>query len=204
MIPQNTEEKVHPHSVTSDESKSKELIALKERGRDLGKFVAGLADEGERSAVVLGASRADLILDELLKATMRRHPGGSDNLFDVDRPLGSFSARIALAFRLGLIDEACEHALQMPRKIRNDFAHSTTRASLSESRHKSRVVELVREAKKCGTRYEQFEPLFKKYEPTLKAFCTAVTVVLACLDFNAYKACKIQPPCVAKLDTEVK
>ena len=42
---------------------------VKERGGDLGKFVAELAEEGERSAVVLGASRADSLLEELLKVT---------------------------------------------------------------------------------------------------------------------------------------
>ena len=173
---------------------------VKERGGDLGKFVAELAEEGERSAVVLGASRADSLLEELLKGTMRRHPGGSDNLFDPDRPLGSFSSRIALAFRLGLIDETCEHALQMLRKIRNDFAHSAARASLSESRHKSRVIELVREARKYGEFYGRMEPLFEKYEPTLKAFCTAVTMVLGCLDFAAIRAKKLEPSHVARLD----
>ncbi len=79
MSAQDSEKKVQPHRVTSVESKSKDSTIFHERGGDLGKFVAGLAEEGERSAVVLGASRADSLLEELLKATMRRHPGGSDN-----------------------------------------------------------------------------------------------------------------------------
>ena len=88
----------------------------------------------------------------------------------------------------------------MLRKIRNDFAHSVSRASLSESRHKSRVLELVREVKKLGNVYERMEGLFQKYDPTLRAFCTAVTIVLGTLDQTAFKTKEIQPPCTASLD----
>jgi hypothetical protein len=171
-----------------------------DRPADTAKFIKDLAAEGERAAVVLGASRADALLEELLKAAMRHHPGNSDNLFDLDRPLGTFSARIALAFRLGLIDDACEHALQMLRKIRNDFAHSVTRASLIESHHKNRVLELVREAKKAGKSYDQMLSYFEKCEPTLRIFCAAVSLVISRLDFAATEAKQIEPPFTAQVD----
>jgi hypothetical protein len=73
-----------------------------DRAKAVATFITELADEGERSAVVLGAARADTAVEELLLRCMQPHPGGADNLFDPDRPLGSFSAKIALSFRLEL------------------------------------------------------------------------------------------------------
>jgi hypothetical protein len=163
-------------------------------------FILDLAKEGERAAVVLGASRADSLLEELLKAALRPHPGNSDNLFDPDRALGTFSARISLAFRMGLIDASCEHALQMLRKIRNDFAHSANRASLDESRHRSRVMELVREAKKGGKSYEQMLSYFEKCEPTLRVFCASVSLVIARLEVAATGVAQVKPPVTARVD----
>ena len=87
-------------------------------------MIEGLMKEGERAAVVVGAARLELALEHLLKKVMQENPGGSDDLFDSDRNLGTFSAKIATAFRLGLIDLDIEHCLQLIRRIRNDFAHS--------------------------------------------------------------------------------
>jgi hypothetical protein len=173
---------------------------FEDRAEDVARFIRDLAAEGERSAVVLGASRADTVLEELLTVAMRPHPGNNDNLFDPDRPLGTFSARISLAFRLGLIDSACEHALQMLRKIRNDFAHSVSRTSLNESHHKSRVTELVREAKKDASGYDMMFGCFEKTSGTLRAFCTAVSVIISQLEHAAVQAKQIQPPFVVRLD----
>jgi hypothetical protein len=54
--------------------------------QELSDFVVGLAEEGERSAVVLGAVRLDVALERLLTQVTRHHPGGADNLFDPERP----------------------------------------------------------------------------------------------------------------------
>jgi hypothetical protein len=58
-------------------------------GDEITTFIAGLADEGQRSAVVLGAARCDVALERLLKKGTMHHPDGADNLFDPDRPLGA-------------------------------------------------------------------------------------------------------------------
>jgi hypothetical protein len=117
-------------------------------GYELAVLLRGMLAEGERASVVVGAARLDLALERLLKWYLLHHPGGSDNLFDPDRPLGTFSAKISLAFRLGLIDREVELSLQLVRKVRNDFAHSATIATLSESSHASRVRELANHSKK--------------------------------------------------------
>jgi DNA-binding MltR family transcriptional regulator len=71
-------------------------------------------------------------------------PGGNDDLFDPDRPLGTFSAKITLAYRLGLVDDRVEKCLQLIRKIRNGFAHATTQVSLAESAHRNRLSEITK------------------------------------------------------------
>lgn len=112
--------------------------------KDVFSFLGSLIRESERAAVVLAAARIDVDLERILKHVLHRHPGGTDSLFDSDRALGTFSAKIALAHRLGLIDEDFEHSLQMLRRIRNDFAHQLESESLSSTRQKPRLNELIK------------------------------------------------------------
>jgi len=111
---------------------------------ELLEFLNGLTKESDRALVILGAARLDFGLECLLKSVMHHHPNGNDNLFDADRPLGTFSAKIALAHRLGLIDHDFERALQLIRKIRNKFAHSFEQVILSDSQWKNRISEIVK------------------------------------------------------------
>lgn len=143
-------------------------------------FLVDLAEEGERALVIGGVARIDVVLERLLKAVLRPHSGGDDNLFDPDRPLGSFSAKISLAWRMGLLDTETERSLQMIRKIRNDFAHAETRISLSDAAITSRVRELASCAKKAAP--TGFDGLVKDLVGTvgseLKAsFCMSLVVV---------------------------
>ena len=129
--------------------------------KDIFGLIKSLRDESERAVVILAAARLDVDLEKLLKHILKRHPGGTDPLFEGDRMLGTFSAKIAMAHRLGAIDDDFEHAIQMLRKIRNDFAHQLESETLSSSRQKSRLQELVRWASKSDI-----------YQSGLKAFDT--------------------------------
>lgn len=111
---------------------------------EFAKFVGGLFNEGERALVIGGGARIDVALEHLLKAVTHPCPGGQDNLFDPDRPLGTLSAKIAAAHRFGLLEHNVERTLQMIRKIRNDFAHATTPITLSESAHRNRLSEIMK------------------------------------------------------------
>ncbi len=120
----------------------------KEEMIDLLKDVFGLVKvlmtESERASVILASARMDVDLERLLKHLLLPYPGDSDPMFDGDRMLGTFSAKIAMTHRLGAIDNDLEHALQLVRKIRNDFAHDLEVESLSSQKQKGRLAELVR------------------------------------------------------------
>lgn len=170
----------------SAEAETKDVVELNVEETEAVDFVLGLAAESDRSAVILGAARLDVALERLLKQVMQHHPGGNDNLFDADRPLGSFAAKIALAHRLNLIDRHLEHALQMVRRLRNQFAHSVDKAFLSDSPHKGRVTELVRDAKTSG-QWEGVHPVFaeRAESASLADFCASVTILIVALEFGS-------------------
>lgn len=159
---------------------------LQEVGREVGSFVQRLLSAGDRAAVVLGAARLDVALENALRALMSAHPNGQDNLFDNDRPLGSLSAKIALAHRLGIIDQDVEHSLQLIRKIRNDFAHSIDDESLTVQRHRNRLSASVARAREHVV-WKGVRPLLDKAEvpDQLRDFCVLLVTVVALLEVFA-------------------
>lgn len=142
---------------------------------DMFRLVKSLTDESERASVILATARLDVDLERLLKHLLHHHPGGTDPMFEGDRLLGTFSAKIAMAYRLGAISSDLEHALQMIRKIRNDFAHQLDGETLSAPRQKARLAELVRTIEnhnvyKSG--WKAFEGMTKSVEHLQFVLCT--------------------------------
>ena len=104
-----------------------------------------LGGSNDRVSIIVAVAEMDSRLTSVLRASLL--PVGKndddDSLFGSDRPLSSFSARIHLAYRLGLIDDSFARALHLIRKMRNEFAHATMPGSLNESPHKERVMQLL-------------------------------------------------------------
>ena len=94
----------------------------------------------ERLMIIIATSRLEDLLKRLLQKAMLHQGGGQDSLFSPDRPLGTFSSRILLAYRLGLIDRDYESFLQTLRKLRNDAAHAVQHIDLSTSPHLDRII----------------------------------------------------------------
>jgi hypothetical protein len=160
----------------------------KELANEVARFILKVAGESDRAAVIIGAARLDVGLEGLLKKVMSHHPGSQDSLFDQDRALGSFAPRIALAYRLGLISDEFEHALQMIRKIRNDFAHSIEDARLSDPSHKSRLAELKR-ATQHREGWNQLRQLVLRHTNSdpLADFCASIGLLMVVLEGAALK-----------------
>jgi hypothetical protein len=105
--------------------------------------VNAFSAETDRAAILLAGSKLDELLCDVLQAALQPWPDSKDPLFDPERPLGTFSARIHLAHRLGLIDNAFAKALHAIRKIRNDFAHGNEKARLDEPPYRDSIRSLV-------------------------------------------------------------
>ncbi len=116
--------------------------AKKEIMPHLLEFFVTLGMEGERSSVVLGAERINVALEVLIKSSLQPSSNKTDTLFTSEGALASFSRKIEMAYRLGLIDLPFKQALDLVRKLRNDFAHAIKVESLQHDSHADRVKAL--------------------------------------------------------------
>ena len=105
-------------------------------------FANEFRSESDRAAVILGAAKLDLLLFQILQRAFKPVPS-RDELLEGDCPIGTFSARIAVTHRLGLIDSDFARALNLVRKIRNSFAHELSGVSLNAGAHRDRIRELT-------------------------------------------------------------
>ena len=77
--------------------------------------------------IIIGASKVDALLHEILAAYLlpkRAKANEPDELLEGDRPLGTFSSRIKMCYRLAIVDESLYLILETLRSIRNAGAHS--------------------------------------------------------------------------------
>lgn len=87
-------------------------------------FFKEFESESDRACVILSASMLDQALAELLKKYLVPTANSKDKFIEEPNgPIHSFSARIDLAHRVGLISTRFCRDLHKIRKIRNDFAH---------------------------------------------------------------------------------
>src|ERR1035437_2414864 len=99
--------------------------------------------ESDRARVILAASNLDAMLCLLLSKFLRPITGNKDKLLDGNSPLGTFSSRINVAHRLGLINSQLTKALHLIRKISNSFAHEIKGDPLKSGPHSDRIRELL-------------------------------------------------------------
>jgi hypothetical protein len=101
--------------------------------------------ESDRAAVILTASLFDHAITQLLRITFVPAPVSEDQLFDSpNAPLASFSAKINMAYRIGLISKQFCRDLHLIRAIRNNFAHNVSGCTFENASVRSRVLELAK------------------------------------------------------------
>ena len=86
-------------------------------------FLAEFNKETERGAALAAAAMIDDQLGRTIEAFLVPNKGSKALLDGFNAPLGSFSARVAAAFGLGLISEVEYRECEILRKVRNEFAH---------------------------------------------------------------------------------
>ena len=108
-------------------------------------FYDQMSDESDRGAVIVSVSLIDELLGNLLKAKLAPSLEKSDELFDAAfSPFGSFSAKIDLAYRIGLLRPSVRKSLHLLRKIRNNFAHASGRKGFDDPSTQDRIRELTK------------------------------------------------------------
>ncbi len=88
---------------------------------------AELRHESDRGVVIVLAAMLEEILEECVKARLEKLDqvvGLADKLFGPERPLSTFSAKIAMAAALGVIDEDLYRRIDGVRALRNACAHA--------------------------------------------------------------------------------
>jgi hypothetical protein len=166
-----------------------------------------MLEERGRGAVLVGVARVDAALERLLLAVLLPSPGRSDALFQPDRPLGSFGARISLAHRLGLIDNPVEKALHTLRRVRNAFAHSSESASLADPAYAERLAQAYRDAR-ANPLWAPLESVLSKagaageppVDPDLRDYILLITILVAFLEAAAQQLRPMQPPVVMRFE----
>ena len=101
--------------------------------------------ESDRAAVILVASLIDECLAALLKMYLVPIAQSKDSLFDsATAPLSTFSAKIDLSHRVGLLSANLCRDIHLIRKIRNSFAHDIYGCTFQNGSVRSRVDELFK------------------------------------------------------------
>ena len=79
--------------------------------------------ENDRAVAIVGPAFLDTMLTDMLVNFLVDDPKEVARVMEPDAPLGTFSAKVALAYCLGLIGETIKADLRLVGKIRNRFAH---------------------------------------------------------------------------------
>ncbi|MES2688192.1 MAG: hypothetical protein V4706_15335 [Pseudomonadota bacterium] len=82
-----------------------------------------LEGASDRAAAIVAGAFLDEVLQELLCEFLIEGSADSKKLFEGTGALATFSAKIEMSYRLGLISDGEHRTLTTIRGIRNDFAH---------------------------------------------------------------------------------
>ena len=122
---------------------------------EMRKFVRNAPND--LTLILLISSSLEVALEQLLLRTLVK--GCGEDIFKHNGPLGSFSARIEMAYALGLIAKNEYKILGYIRKIRNRFAHSGGNHELTfeDDQIKDWVEEALKQALIPAKRPNRFE-----------------------------------------------
>lgn len=108
------------------------------------KYMEMMSSESDRGAVLVCSAILDDTLGEMIKAKLVPSPKNKDELIsDGFAPLGSFSSKIEMGYRLGLIPESYRKSLHLLRKIRNDFAHASVKNGFNNQATQQKIMDMV-------------------------------------------------------------
>jgi DNA-binding MltR family transcriptional regulator len=101
-----------------------------------------LESADDATVVIVTAAWLDDALSELWKRRMLPRNSEQNDLLRPDGPLGSLSVKAKLAFMVGWLPRALHQELRHLRDIRNGFAHSRSKLSLTQLPFRQKCKEL--------------------------------------------------------------
>lgn len=110
----------------------------------LQRYMEMMTSESDRGSVLVCAAILDDTLGEMIQAKLVPSPKNNDELLSsAFAPLGSFSSKIEMSYRLGLIRRDVYKSLTLLRKIRNDFAHASVKNGFDEQSTQQKIMDMV-------------------------------------------------------------
>lgn len=122
-----------------------------------------LANDSDRSKVIVGAAIIDELMERLLRKTLVQNSKLFEQAFESSNGfLGTFSSKIKACFLLGLISKELLDDIEIIRKIRNHFAHKIMNCSFDneEIRNICQNFNLVKAAFKTDWKAQPNSALF--------------------------------------------
>ena len=104
-----------------------------------------LQGESPRGVVLIATAMIEEALRELLLAFLVANASSNDTLLDgPNSPLGTLSAKVDAAYRLGLISHSFSRDLHVIRRLRNDVAHQPKGFKFEDRGPEQRILALTK------------------------------------------------------------
>jgi hypothetical protein len=154
--------------------------------RQFDELIDEIIDErNDRSLIILCSSIIDEQLYSILeKFLLNPDKKKEDDILKGDNPLSTFSSRIKIIYRLGLVDKTFRDILDKIRKVRNECAHRVSinidKAPIKDHLKNIKEEMMQRQSfRLCIDRY--FEGKINK-KNELKAFFSTICIILKAIN----------------------
>jgi DNA-binding MltR family transcriptional regulator len=104
--------------------------------------IKAFTKQSDRGSALVAAAWVDDALEFYLRSYFRPNKKSADRVLQPEGPLGTFSARISVAYLLRLISRDARDDMEIIRRIRNDFAHVRLQIRFSDQNIKDRCKRL--------------------------------------------------------------
>jgi len=117
--------------------------------QNFSKIIDSLRSESDRGCILVVSSMLEKILEEQITKRLIPKYGKEDELMGKSnsRPISGFSAKINLAYRIGLIPDIECKMLHQLRELRNDCAHKIEQQDFEANHFKDRTKNIIEHSK---------------------------------------------------------
>jgi DNA-binding MltR family transcriptional regulator len=147
--------------------------------------------ESDRAVAVLVGAEVDNRLLALLEAFLFPPQKKSTRLLEQDGPLGTFSSKIEILYRVGLIPPEFHHDLHTIRAIRNEFAHKGVGLSFNSDRVRDLCRNLIAAESMRQDMFSKSEDMRAKnaMDSARDRFMNSAMMLLANLTLLRFQVC---------------